>query len=126
MNFSEKKQSGLTFITIMIILGLLAFFVLLGFKIGPLYINHSKVVNALAAIEKMDGVENMSKHEVRLSLAKRLNMNYVDKVVIDDFEVIKRPTFLSVSLDYERVEKILGNLSVLVEFNEAFEVGEDT
>lgn len=126
MNFLVKKQSGLTFITIMIILGLISFFVLLAFKIGPVYLNHSKVVNALAAIEKMDDIERMSKHEVRISLAKRLNMNYVDKVVIDDFDIIKRPNFLSVALEYERVEKILGNLSVLVEFTESFEVGEDT
>lgn len=126
MNFSVKKQSGLTFITIMIILGLIAFFVLLAFKIGPVYLNHSKVVNALAAIEKMDDIERMSKNEVRISLAKRLNMNYVDKVGINDFDIIKRPNFLSVALEYERVEKILGNLSVLVEFTESFEVGEDT
>ncbi|MCK5831284.1 MAG: DUF4845 domain-containing protein [Methylococcales bacterium] len=126
MNFSEKKQSGLTFITMMIILGLIAFFVLLAFKIGPIYINHSKVVNALAAIEKMEDIESMRKSEVRISLAKRLNMNYVDKVIIDDFDIIKRPNFLSVTLEYERVETILGNLSVLVEFNESFEVGEGT
>ena len=126
MKFSVKKQSGLTFITIMIILGLIAFFVLLAFKIGPIYINHSKVVNALAAIEKMENIENMSKNEVKISLAKRLNMNYVDRVSIDDFDIIKRPSFLNVALEYERVEKILGNLSVLVEFNESFEVGEDT
>lgn len=109
----------------MLILGLIAFFVLLGFKIGPLYLNHSKVVDALVAIEELDNVEKMPKHEVRLTLAKRLNMNYVDKITVDDFEITKRPTYLKIELVYERVEKILGNLSVLVEFHELVEVGDD-
>lgn len=125
MSFSATKQKGLTFITFMLILGIIAFFVLLGLKIGPIYLNHSKIVDTLTEVEKMEDIEGMSKHEVQLSIAKRLNMNYVDKVVIDDFDIIKRPTYLSVELGYERVEKILGNLSVLVEFNESFEVGDD-
>ena len=110
----------------MLILGLIAFFTLLAFKIGPLYLNHNKITTAITDVKNMSNVENLSKHEVRMSLAKRLNMNYVDKIKIDDFDITKRVNYISVELNYERVEKILGNLSVLVEFNESFEAGEGT
>lgn len=52
MNASTKHQQGLTFISLVFFLGLIAFFVLLGLKIGPIYLDHSKVTNALAEVEK--------------------------------------------------------------------------
>jgi len=123
MSFSNKHQRGLTFISIVFILGLLAFFVLLALKIGPIYMNHSKVVNALAAVENMTDVDIMNKHQIEESLFKRFNMNYVENVGGDDITISKSTSYTKVEIDYERVEKIVGNLSVLVEFHESFEAG---
>lgn len=125
MPHSLKKQQGLTLITILFILIIFGFFVLLGLKITPIYMNHSKVVNALAALEEMPNIKEMSKREVEDSLSKRFNMNYVEKVVLgEDVVITKRPGYLKVETEYERVEKIAGNLSVLVEFYEILEVGD--
>ncbi|MEY4720161.1 MAG: hypothetical protein RL563_2779 [Pseudomonadota bacterium] len=118
-----KQQRGLTFISLVLLLGLIAFFTLLVLKIGPIYFNHSKVVNALAALEKMDGIDHMSAYEIQNSLDKRFNMNYVDHVTKDDIKIIAQPGYVSVEIDYERIEPIAGNLSVLVEFHEGFEAG---
>ena len=124
MTSTAKQQQGLTLITIIFILAILGFFVLLGLKIGPIYMNHSKVVNALVAVENMVDVETMSKHEIISSLNKRFGMNYVDKVTDEDITITKHDDYLKVAIVYERVEKIMGNLSVLVEFDESFEAGE--
>lgn len=124
MTSTAKQQQGLTLITITLILAVLGFFVLLGLKIGPIYMNHSKVVNALAAVENQVDVETLSKHEIITSLNKRFGMNYVDKVTEEDITITKHGNYLKVEIIYERVEKIMGNLSVLVEFNEFFEVGD--
>jgi len=51
MNISPKHQEGFTFISLVFILGLIGFFVLLGLKIAPIYLDHSKVVSALAEIK---------------------------------------------------------------------------
>lgn len=123
MPFSLKKQQGLTFLSITFILGLIAFFVLLILKIGPIYMNHSKVVNALSALENTTDITSKTKAELLDSLGKRFNMNYVDYVKPKDIEIIAQPGYVKVTLDYERVEKIFGNLSVLVEFHEGFEKG---
>lgn len=125
MTFSSKKQQGITFITLLFILGLIAFFVLLALKITPIYMNHSKVVNALAAVENMDNVELLSKHEIQTSLSKRFNMNYVVGVERDNITITKRSNYVKVEIEYEKVEKIVGNLSVLSEFYDFFEAGED-
>lgn len=125
MNFSTKYQQGLTLISIIFILGLIAFFVLLALKIGPIYLNHSKVLNALSAVENIENVENMGKREIQASLAKRFGMNYVTKVEKEDVLITKRPNYIKVEIEYESVEKLFGNLSVLIEFYDFFEAGED-
>ena len=125
MTFSSKHQSGLTFISIVLILGLIAFFVLMTLKIAPIYMNHSKVVNALSAVENMVDVETLTKREILNSLDKRFRMNYVEKVGAKDITISRHDNYLKVEIEYESVEKIIGNLSVLVEFYDFFEVGEE-
>jgi hypothetical protein len=124
MNVSPKRQQGLTFISLVFVLGLIAFFVLLGLKIGPIYLDHSKVVSALAEIEKTAHIEELSEAQIRNSLSKRFNINYVNDVTQDDITVTKQGNYLKVAIEYEVVRKIAGNLSVLVEFNDVIEVGE--
>jgi hypothetical protein len=124
MNVSPKYQQGLTFISLVFVLGLIAFFVLLGLKIGPIYLDHSKVVSALAEIEKTPDIEAQSQAEIRNSLSKRFNINYVYDVSQDDITVTKYGNYLKVVIDYEVIRKIAGNLSVLVEFKDVIEVGE--
>jgi hypothetical protein len=124
MNVSLKRQQGLTFISLIFILGLIAFFVLLGLKIGPIYLDHSKVANALAEIKKSPDIERQSEAEIRNSLNKRFNMNYVYDVTQDDIKVTKHGNYLQVVIEYEVAKKIVGNLSVLVEFNDVIEAGQ--
>lgn len=116
-------QRGLTFISLVLLLGLIAFFVMLVLKIAPIYFNHSKVVNALEAVENSTDIANQSRQEIISSLQKRFDMNYVDYVTMDDVHIQAQPGYVKVDIDYERVEHIVGNLSVLVEFHEGFENG---
>jgi len=126
MNVSIKYQQGMTFIGLLLTLGLIAFFVLLILKIVPIYIDHSKVVNALAALEKTTDIETKSESEIRSSLDKRFSMNYVYDIKAqsrDDVKITKSGNYLKVEIKYEVVKPIAGNLSVLAEFDDAIEVG---
>lgn len=125
MNVSLKRQQGLTFISLVFVLGFIAFLTLLILKIAPIYIDHGKVVSALAALEETTDIETKTEHEVRESLNKRFNMNYVYDVTQDDIKVVKYGNYLKVTIEYEVVKKIVGNLSVLAEFNDVLEVGQE-
>lgn len=125
MNTPTKYQQGYTLISLIFILGLVGLFVLLLFKIGPIYLDHSKVVNALAAIEETTDVETKTESEIRSSLDKRFNMNYVSAIKAQEVKILKRGNYLKVEAEYEVVEKIVGNLSVLVEFDDVIEVGQE-
>ncbi|MBD9357601.1 DUF4845 domain-containing protein [Methylomonas albis] len=123
MPASLKKQRGLTFLSIAFILALIGFFTLLILKIAPIYINHSRVVNALKAVENTTDIVSKTKGDIKSSLEKRFDMNYVEHVTNDNIKIVAQPGYVRVDIDYERVEPIMGNLSVLVEFHEGFEAG---
>ncbi|MDD2738490.1 MAG: DUF4845 domain-containing protein [Methylomonas lenta] len=117
------NQRGLTFISLMLVLGLIAFFTLLVLKIAPIYFNHSKVLNALEAVEQSTDITSQPRNRILESLHKRFNMNYVEYVTDDDITIVAQPGYVKVDIDYDRVEPIMGNLSVLVEFHNGFEIG---
>ena len=124
MNISPKRQQGLSFFGLILVLSFIATFVLLILRIAPIYLDHSKVAGALADIKKTDNIQAKSEYEIRDSLNKRFNINYVYDVTQDDIKITKHGNYLKIAIEYEVVRKIIGNLSVLVEFNDVFEVGE--
>jgi hypothetical protein len=123
MKLSPNRQQGLTLISMLFVLGLIAFFVLLGIKIIPVYLDHNKVANALSALEKSGNIESQSEFEIRNSLAKRFNLNYVYDVTQNDIKVTKHGSYVKVAIQYEVAKKLVGNLSILAEFNDVIEVG---
>jgi hypothetical protein len=123
MHPSYQNQRGLTFISLIFLVGLIGCFVMLVLKVAPLYMDNHNVVNAFNAERQAPDILTKSKEQIRASLGKRFQMNYVTHVDVGDLKIIGIPGYVKVSLEYERVVPIVGNLSVLVEFNEGFEAG---
>lgn len=120
---THKKQKGITLISLIFILGLIAFFTLLVLKISPIYMNHSKVVHALEVLKNRTDIEKKSKYEVWISLQKQFNMNYVYNVKKKDVKITSRGGYLKVQIVYHVKKQIYGNLSVWVDFDNSIEVG---
>ncbi len=124
MNLSPKRQQGLTLISIIFILGLIGFFTLLTLKIVPIYLDHGKVKSALEALKATPELATKSEFEIRDSLSKRFNINYVYDVKQENITIVRHGNYLKVSIDYETVVPLVGNLSALAEFSDFFEVGD--
>ncbi|MGR9105715.1 MAG: DUF4845 domain-containing protein [Gammaproteobacteria bacterium] len=117
------KQKGLTFISLVVLLMVIGFFALLILKISPIYLNHLKVMDAMRSLKREGAMETYSKAKVADTVGKRLDINMVDHIKPDDIKVVKTATYVSVTIDYEVVENIIGNLYVLVPFTEIYEAG---
>lgn len=124
MNFSPKRQQGLTLISLIFLLGVIGVVVLLTLKIVPIYMDHNKVKSALMGLKEMPDLQTQTESEIRLSLSKRFNINYVTDVTQDDIKVVKHGDYLKVDIEYEKVEHLVGNLSALAEFHDFIEVGQ--
>jgi len=119
-----KRQHGMTMISLIFLLCSIGFVAMLVLKIGPIYLDHSKVTAALAAVEEGVDVLNKSDHEIRDMVNKRFNLNYVTDVTARDLVITKSGGYLKVELQYDVVKNIMGNLSVLIEFDDVVELGQ--
>ena len=125
MRLNTKRQNGLTFISILVILIVIGFFGLLILKIGPIYLENMKVKDSLASLKADPALTSYSKAKLRDLVDKRLEVNMVDDVSAEDITVIRKPGYVSIEIDYEVTENIFGNLDVLVYFNDSIEVGDN-
>ncbi len=120
---NRKRQSGMTLIGLIFVLGLIAFFALLTLKILPIYLEHFKVISSLESLKKTSDLAQQSPHEIRSRLIKRLDINMVESVRPEHIRVIKQGGIARVEVAYAVEKPIVGNLSVVVYFNDKIEAG---
>lgn len=123
MHQRYRKQQGLTLISFFFLMGFIGFFVLLALKVGPIYLDHTKVVHSLEALKSRADIERNSKREIRTLLRKQLEMNYIDYIKKENVKITTRTNYLKVQIIYHIKEPLFGNLSAWVDFDNAIEVG---
>lgn len=119
------RQSGMTMIGFLLMFMLIAFFTLLVIKIGPIYLEHYKIVSSLESLKKDPDIHTRSKDEILSLLEKRWDINMVERVTKKDVKITKQGGRLTVQIGYEAVEHIMGNVDVLVTFDDSIEAGSD-
>jgi flagellar basal body-associated protein FliL len=121
--YSKKKQRGITLISLILLLGLIAFFTLLVLKIAPIYMDHNKVVHSLESLKRRPGIEKQSKQSVWIALNKQFNIAYVTNIKKNNVTITSRARYVKVRIAYHVKQPIIGNLSVWVDFDNSIEVG---
>ncbi|MGD0958802.1 MAG: DUF4845 domain-containing protein [Methylomonas sp.] len=119
----KTRQQGISAISQLFVIIIILSVFLLALKIIPIYLNNYKVASSLKALQNTPGLLSLSATEIRSKLDKYFDMNYVEHVTAQDIKIVKQYDYVKVDINYERVEPIVGNLSVLVEFNEGFQSG---
>lgn len=114
----QKQQAGLSLIPIFFGLLIAGIVALLGFKIGPLYMEHYGVVSSLKSLEQEAGMRRKSKSELVKILKKRLDINDVRRVSRDDITVKKHPRQTTVRVAYEVQVPLVSNVDLLVTFDD--------
>lgn len=117
-----KKQKGVSFIGLMIILALVAFAGLFGMKVFPLYMENASIN---AALDGLIGVPDIGK-QGKKAMIKRLE----GQLYIDDVKSIEAKNFIYkkgkkvwfVTADYEARAPLFGEISVVAHFVKTVEV----
>ncbi len=116
-----KKQKGLTGISIMLILVLIAFVAIVTLKILPIYMDSFKVNDVLSTLKEERGLGDKTGSEIRSMLLKRLDVNMVTDVTRDDIVVEVNKDTIFVEIEYEVRKNMFGNLDVVVSFDKTIE-----
>lgn len=112
----QNKQQGVTFIGLMIILAIIAFFTLITLKVLPLYLDDWKVSSLLEDLRQEPLITQKSPAEIRTLITRRMKIGYVDHIKNDQFEVEKKDGKLTVSIEYEYRTNVAGNLDIIGSF----------
>lgn len=120
-----SRQSGMTLIGFLLMFMLIGFFTLLTIKLVPIYLEHYKIVSSLEALKSDPDLATRPKEEILKTLEKRWDINMVNRVTAQDVKITKQGGRLTVQIAYEAVEHIMGNVDVLVTFDDSIEAGGD-
>jgi len=121
---SQKSQAGMTMWSAAFVIGTLAFFLFLGFKLLPPYIEDMKVRSALDGLARDPGVASMSRADLIAALDKRFDIDSVTTVKpAQNLFLENRGKTRVIRVTYEAVVPLFYNISALLEFNHTREAG---
>ena len=122
MVMTPVRQRGMTTMGLVLVLAMVAFFVLIGLKLYPIYYDSFKVGAALDSLKSDPTLAGKTSAEVVDRLMKRLGIDNVDHVEKSDVTVEKSGKGIRVTVDYEARKNIVGNVDVVVSFDKVVEV----
>ncbi|HFQ91718.1 MAG TPA: DUF4845 domain-containing protein [Chromatiales bacterium] len=118
----NKKEAGLTGLGFIFILLILAFFVALGLKLVPVYLEYYNVTTSLQSLAKEDSSELSSSQDIKALLNKRLGINDVTSVSDQNITIGKEGDNTLVTVEYEVRKNFLGNVDIVVTFKDSVEL----
>ena len=113
----NSKQSGMTFIGLVLVIAAVIFLAIIGMKVVPAYIEFSSVKNAIKYVAKDAAFANMSKKEIASAFDKSASTSYITVIKGSDLIIEKTETGNVVTAEYQVTIPIVANASVLLDFN---------
>lgn len=120
---NPKRQSGMTMWSLLFVLGTLAFFLFLLFKLIPPYLGDMKVKGALESLSRQSDVGSLTVPEIKEAIRKRLEIDSADDFNLDSsLTVTARGKTKVIRINYESVTPMVYNISALLTFDHSIEV----
>lgn len=118
-----KRQSGMTMWSLLFVIGTLAFFIFLFFKLIPPYLVDMKVKSALESLGKQPDAGSMAIGEIKEAIRKRLEIDSADDFNLEtSLTVTARGKNKVIRINYESVTPMISNVSALINFDHSIEV----
>jgi len=122
MNQTPVRQGGMTFLGFALLMCLVGFFAMLIIKIGPIYLDHYKVVASLESLKSDADLATRSKQEVLASLAKHWDIDMINSVTKDNVYITKDGSGITIQIAYDVTQPIMGNIDIVAHFDDSIEV----
>ena len=117
---SIRHQSGASLITWLILASLVGVVGIVALKLTPVYIKMYTVQNILESVAAESGVGKEPKRVVWDKISKRLDINDVNDVKLENFEIkVDDRNVATFSIKYEVRKPILGNVDAVVKFDKS-------
>ena len=118
-NCMTKRQNGMTMLSWLVVLGILVFFILIGIKMIPTYLENYSIKQVLETMEGDRKVRKMTAREMKKSFVKRLKINSVYEFDRNSIKITKEKFGTRFAVNYEVRKPVAGNVSILMVFSDA-------
>ena len=119
---SLRKQQGLTFISWLVILVVAGFFVMVGIKITPVYLEHFAVRKSLESLRNEPLISRKPLTEIRKMLMRRLDMNNIRHLGKDQIQFTRSGGVTKITISYEERKPVVGNMALIMTFEDSIEL----
>ncbi len=110
------RQQGLTFWGYVVILALVGFFVLIGLKLTPIYLEYSRVITQVESLKEEGGLEAQAAVQVKKQLLRRFSIDDIE-IPADVIKIEKKERQVKLQIAWERRTTMVGNVDAIVSFN---------
>ena len=116
---SMTRQHGITLISWLVILMVIGFFITLGLRLAPIYMQFYTVKSVVTALPEEPLIGRKTVGEIRSMLDKRLEMNGIEFLKRDDIKISRSKGVTTVVVRYEARKPMVANVDIVVSFNES-------
>lgn len=119
-----KKQQGLTFLSLVIVISVGVFFAMLAMKLTPSYIEYFAVKKAISRIAHDPAFSSMRKADMISAFQKSATIDDIRSVDAKDLSFLRDENGkTALSVDYQVVVPLFSNISVLLDFEASTDNG---
>jgi len=123
----KQKQQGATTSVILIGVTLALLMAWTVLKLGPVYLQHYSIVKILDKVQsefarKLENDALVSTKEIKVSLMKRFDVNYITHVNKKDIIIERTPKGFAVEISYEVQVPFMGNVDALLHFEDGVDI----
>ncbi|MDP1533213.1 MAG: DUF4845 domain-containing protein [Burkholderiales bacterium] len=111
-----NSQRGITITGFLVFAVLLISALLLGFKIGPAYMEYSTIQKIFRAMANEPSLKNATRGEFNSAFNARAGVDNIKAITYDDVQIEKDGDGILLSAEYSVRVPLFGNLSALMEF----------
>jgi len=119
----RRRQQGITFIGWIVLLVPMAIVIYAGIRLVPVYMNYTKVQRVFEQVrDEYAGQGSVSQKALSASIARRFNVQYVEKPDYKDIVIRKDGEGWLLEATYDDLVPLVANVSILVEFENSVEI----
>lgn len=120
-----KKQRGMTLISWVIVLGVIAFFVTIVLRVLPMYQEYFGVVNIMEGMKTELTENKLTKQQAMKLLTRRFDTGYISSVKKEHIEISRGKHMTNVTkivIDYEVRVPFIAQIDLVGHFNKEIDV----
>ena len=115
---NKNKQSGITIVSLLVLVAIAFFIVTTTIKIIPIYVENLSVKNSLVSIADEINANKIKPAEIKPKLIKRLRFNNVNRINEEHIMIAgSKNDSTTLDIKYEVRKPIVGNIDFVLTFH---------